>query len=248
MTVRVGAPILPVAWGVDPREEHPVWRWYYAGEAANPFAPPVEVADTIRLGEEIPLARFRLLANGPVSEPDLTLRRNAQGLVRPHIASGRLEQGSMGISGSFWRWTATIDTAGGFNTATPSYFVCLADHPLSPTAGFGALLNADQRQSLLQRALGPFVSVQNPTWTSLTLDVRMALPNMPEFQQAPSATMRSIGLTLPVAVNWLGLEPVGGCPPTPLPLALYLYQPLPFLTTRSDNVLLNLSDLNLFER
>ena len=167
---------------------------------------PLGFADDVRLGEEIPLARVRVTDQGEFDELDLTVRRVARGLVRPHILGGQVRQGSLAIQGSPWHWTAWIDTSsGGFLTDTPFYFVNLVEHPwLSPNSGFAMTiaLTPDFQQHLL----GPFISVQSPSRTSFTLDVRMAAVDGSAYESMPAQAQGLIGLKLPVAVNWVGIE------------------------------------------
>lgn len=197
------------------------WRWSYAGDAPTPFITPVGFADDVRLGEEIPLARVRVMRQGEFAELDLSVRRVARGLVRPHISGGQVRRGSVAIQGSPWHWTVWINTSsGGFNTETPIYFASLVDHPwLSHNSDFAAItselpLDDDHKRQLF----GPFITIKAPSRAGFILDVRMATININIniniFESMPGATHRSVGLTLPVAVNWLGIEPVTGCQPS----------------------------------
>jgi hypothetical protein len=189
-------------------------RWSYAGDAPTPLVKPAGFADDVRLGEEIPLARVRVTNQREVAEIDFTVRRVARGLVRPHISQGQARQGEAVIQGSPWHWTAWINTSsGGFNTGSPMYFVDLADHPwLSANSGFASITNALPLEHQRQ-LLGPFITIKEPSRTGFVLDVRMAAVNIDIFKSMPTATHRSVGFTLPVAVNWLGIEPIGGCQP-----------------------------------
>lgn len=194
--------------------ERIAWRWSYSGEALASDEKPVCFADDVRLGEEIPLVRVRVTKLGEIADLDYTVRRVAQGLSRPHIAGGTVGQGKVTIQGSPWHWTARIDTSsGGFNTWNPHYLVSLGDHPwLSPSSGFAFLTNQlsfEHKRSLL----GPFITIQTPFRTGFTLDVRMATSNSDAFDSFPAATHQSVDLNLPVAVNWLGVEPMSGCQP-----------------------------------
>ena len=196
-----------------PRERI-TWRWSYNGEALTPFLKPVGFADDVKLGEDIPLVRVRVTNVGEFADLDHTVRRVARGLLRPHVSGGTVHQGSLSIQGSPWHWTAKIDTSpGGFNTGSPHYFVSLGDHPwLGSSSGFASVaskLSVEQKRQLL----GPFITIQAPSRIGFTLDVRMAAVNSDAFSSMPAATHRSVGLDLPVAVNWLGLEPMGGCQP-----------------------------------
>lgn len=198
--------------GVVP--ERPSWRWSYAGDAPTPFIKAPGFADDVRLGEEIPLARVRITDKGTWTDLDLAVRRVARSLTRPHIATGQVKAGSIAIQGSPLHWTARIDTASaGFNTFTPFYFVTLSEHPLlGTTSGFASLaapLTEKQRGQLL----GPFIKIGTPSSTAFILDVRTATVSQALFEALPIALQRNAGFQLPVAVNWLGIEPNGGCAP-----------------------------------
>jgi hypothetical protein len=195
--------------GLSRIQEQPVFRWSYAGNGPEPIAPGF--ADDVRLGEEIPIARVEVLSSGAFGELDLAVRRVARGLVRPHVAEGRVEQGSVGIDGSLLHWTARIDTlSGGFTTLSPFYFVSLGDHPwLAPNSGFSDTANTltpEQRG----RLLGPFTSIVAPFKTGFTLEVRAAT-SVDIVDTLRGAAQQ--GLRLPVDVNWLGIERNAGCRP-----------------------------------
>ena len=208
--------------GMQPLEERPLWRWSFAGDATNPYAPPLTLAADVRVGEEIPLARFRMTAKRALSDPDFRVRRNTQGLVRPHIAADQIRQGSLPIQGSPWAWSVTVDTSAAGFSRTPFYLASLADHPLlNPQSGFAELLKKVSRDQL-GRVLGPFVSIRSPHSRGFSLQVRQAMPNRREFTSMPLELMREARLTLPVAVSWTGIEPVAGCPP-PLNLVSLRY-------------------------
>jgi hypothetical protein len=204
-------------------EERPELRWAFAGDAGGD-APPL--AASARLGEDVPIARFLVSAGGGLSEPDLSLRRNAKGLVRPHIAAGRVPQGGVEIAGSPLCWSVDIDTSeGGFDTPAPFYFVSLADHPLGDGSGFAPLLGPQLTLGLTQ-LFGPFVSIDQAWTQGFRLTVRSAALSAKDAEQLPPGFFRALRLKLPVAVDWVGLEPVGGCPPA---FVLPLFTALPQL-------------------
>jgi hypothetical protein len=193
--------------------ERPDWRWYFAGEdTGGATVPP---ARELRPGEDVPLARFRLSAGGSVTGPDFSLRQTAHGLVRPHIAAARVPAGGVGLDAGAIAaaWQITIDTsAGGFST-DPFYVVSLADHPLAPGSLFAALFATDAaRTAALRRLLGPFVAIVGSNANTLRVEVRLAAS---EGEAIPAELARATGLVLPVPVDWLGFEPVTGCPPDP---------------------------------
>ncbi len=191
------------------REERPIWRWVEAGGAVGD-GPPLSPA--VRLGIEVPIARVRIDAGG-VSAPDFSLRRHAHGLVRPHVFGGRLLQGSVEVSGSPWCWRVKIDTSrAGFSTARPFYFASLAAHPLAPGSELVARLGMDPAP-FLRHVRGPFLAVQAPRTRDFHLEVRMGVTSAFLFRLLSDAAGLRQPLRLPVAIDWVGLEPVGGCPP-----------------------------------
>ena len=207
----------------NPLEDQPIWRWSFAGEVVPNQSPP-PLADDVRKGEEIPVTRVQISSQG-VSGPDLSLRRQTQGLVRPYIASGSIAQGSIAVQGSLLNWSVVVST-GGFirgegETGGVFYFANLMDHPLSRTSGFTPPLRAalgDAEFTNLQKTcLGPFLSIEEPNPYAFTLRVRMARATTPEnLQNQTKLLLPPSGGTLPVPVNWMGLELVEGCPPPPL--------------------------------
>ena len=192
--------------------ERPEWRWSFAGDALYGTTAPF--ADDVRLGLDIPVVRFRVANNGRVGDPDLSTRRTARRLTRPHVAGGRVLGGSIPIVGSVWHWSATIDTStGGFSSARPRYMASLCGHPLLSPTQFSALAALDK--ALKAKALlGPLVSLRNESTRSFTIDVRLATNTSAHFQSAPAAWLAEVGKTLPVDVTWTGFEDVSGCSPS----------------------------------
>jgi hypothetical protein len=203
-------------------EERPVWRWVAAGPVAtDEDASPPPFGPEVRLGVDVPLARFQLRPDGTLGQPDLALRRNAQGIVRPHIAAGRVPQGSLVLEGSPFAWSVSISTASGGFTGSPAYLVSLADHPFGESSGFALLAETgswSQMSHDLQRGLaGPFVSVRDPWSGGFGLEVRSAIPSPDHpgiaIHPEAAALSASFGWRLPVPVDWVGVEWVGGCQP-----------------------------------
>lgn len=199
--------------GVPPGEERPRWRWCYAGPAAGAKAVQ-PLSPEVRLGEDIPLVRVRLTDEPGFDEAlDFSLRRAAQGLVRPHVAGGS-PQRNLALDTSRFAFTTTIDTsAAGFNQ-TPFYFARVS---------IPALLQLAQSGESLPSFLGPFVTVRSPQRTSFSLDVRIAQTS--SVLRAAATTVP----TVPAQVTWIGVEPTGGCPPSlTLFAAFFLFQPIEF--------------------
>jgi len=197
-----------------PNEERPEWHWHFAGAADDLKAPVPPLAGDIRLGVDIPIARFRIRIGGQVDAPDLSVRRYAQGLLRPHLFSAQLAAGSGSIQGSPLNWSLAVDASAGGFSQVPYYFATLADHPLGATSGFASLF-ADKAyySELMAQVLGPFVSIQSPGRSRFTLEVHMALPTEAARSQWQSKQAPFGGGPIPVPVQWLGIEPTSGCPP-----------------------------------
>ncbi|MBP8001026.1 MAG: hypothetical protein KA314_02930 [Chloroflexi bacterium] len=218
--------------GVNPGEERPLWRWRFAGDAVG-FTPTSTTAppEPLRLGEEIPLARFVIQPTEPrIGPPDFTERRNAQGLVRPHIADGQVQQPLLPHpDGNELSFTMTINTsAGGFNQ-TPFYFARITVPILLDLAQQGG-----QTAELLRRLLGPFVTIRTASRQSFILDIRFALSQprggvvLRRENFALLALLRRVAGredVLSALVNWVGVEPTGGCPPPPLAFPYFLFLP-----------------------
>lgn len=197
------------------------WRWCYAGEAPEGAPSPASVAPDVRLGEEIPLVRCRVTDQRTFDDLlDFSVRRKAQGLVRPHIY-GRRETVSLSINVARLVFSATIQTApGGFN-GTPFYFARVV---------IPSLLDAANVPSEL-RFVGPFVSIRDPSRTSFAVDLRIGVSRAGPViffggSTGLSAMSAAENRGLDAIVDWVGIEPNGGCPPPPrLNLGFFLYRP-----------------------
>lgn len=209
--------------GISAREERPFWRWCFAGDVVDPELPPADVSAEVRLGEEVPLARFVILSGSRVmGQPDLSIRRNAQGLVRPHMASGSTYVGfNTEFESNLLLISTWIDTSGGGFNQTPAYFANIEMHPI--------LL------PLLAAAfIGPFVSIRSPGRSGFYLDVRVALsPRDVGFTNISGETHRTVNRSAnrkndfgQVKVNWFGIESNEGCPPEPTFLSFFWYTPI----------------------
>ena len=193
----------------------------------------------VRLGEQVPLARFKLAAlpDGGrvklVGKPDLSIRRNAQGLVYPHIAGGHVE-GTLQHDLEQRALFLWVDTSDGGFSQTPLYFANLATHPLLAGTDQDAL-DADGL-AVLQHFLGPFLAIRAPSRDGFTLDVRFALLPSGEMlgstgwanivaimeSMVPISAKSAKPTELRASVQWLGIESIGGCPP-PLRLVQLVY-------------------------
>lgn len=182
--------------------ERPRWRWCYVAPVVEGIQPPTSA--TVHMGRDVPLVRCRITREGIDQDLDFSVRRQAQGAVRPHVAGGQLGR-IMNFDSTLAAFTTTIDTsAGGFNQ-TPFYFA---------QATLPGLLTTTGREQGLRFA-GPFVSIRAPGRTSFQVDLRIvALRNDEPSFTAPSVTVSiSDQPRLPAIITWTGIEPNGGCPP-----------------------------------
>lgn len=123
----------------------------------------------------------------------------------------------------------TINTsAGGFNQ-TPFYFARITVPILLDLAQQGG-----QTAELLRRLLGPFVTIRTASRQSFILDIRFALSQprggvvLRRENFALLALLRRVAGredVLSALVNWVGVEPTGGCPPPPLAFPYFLFLP-----------------------
>lgn len=230
-TIGVETAVHCVGNGISAREERPFWRWCFAGDVDESELPPADVSAEVRLGEEVPLARFAIRATERtggriVGAPDLTIRRNAQGLVRPHIASGSAYvEFKDGFESDLVLISTWIDaSSGGFNQ-TPAYFANIE-------------LPAELLPLFAAAVIGPFVSIRAPNRSGFYLDVRAALSPRDGFIPIAGATHRTANITTDrkndigqVKVNWFGMEANEGCPPEPTFLYFFWYTPIFLLGT-----------------
>ncbi len=104
--------------GLDPRAERPVFAW--------------RTLETLNLGPDVPLARISAQLGALMAAPDLTVRKNATRLLRPHIGFGSVPAEASPGSSIFGE--IRVDTTdAGFST-TPQYFARLTP-PATTTAG-----------------------------------------------------------------------------------------------------------------
>jgi hypothetical protein len=250
-TLNVGTPVLPVtgdanAWwfdlvisyrqtierpggeigcvsGPNPGEDRPSWRWCYAGEAPDGAEPPISVSSEAKLGEDVPLVRCRVTPKGFDETLDFTVRRQAQGMVRPHVAGAQV-QSQMSFDPTRVAFTASINTsAAGFNQ-TPLYVARVV---------IPALLTLAAGRETPFSLLGPFVSLRAPTRTGFQLDVRVATNATAVVGRIAFMAAATTTPHLPVQVTWAGVEANGGCTPTLEFLSgLFLFQPIDFFGAR----------------
>jgi hypothetical protein len=206
-------------------EERPTWRWVFEGAAGAGAPVP---ADAVRNGLDLPVARVRVNGLRRVAELDHSVRRIARGQAAPYTAGGRAPANSTYVIGNALHWTVKIDTsAAGFITV-PHYLASLADHPFGPASPLASVAGVDVALQL-GRLLGPFVSVEDPTRQDFTLRVVFAIPGAPSpptsFSASDKKVINALAPTLgmlPMAVDWVGVEPVPGKLPQASSNQLYL--------------------------
>ena len=173
-------------------------RWERAGAEGLGNRLPL-LAPGVRLGSEIPLGRFVRAPGGTMQGPDPSVTRRVRPLLRPHVGSGRTTAQLAQCQGLVC--TLTVDTTEGGFSGTPLYFVTFAeDDPIVSVT-----------DDLL---IGPFVSVAAPGRDRFTLQMVFALRPSPITDTSAIEAKIKAGLGV-ARVEWLGLEPFGGCPPSP---------------------------------
>jgi hypothetical protein len=208
--------------GIGLGEEQPVWRWCYAGPATDVTKSPFNVSPEARLGEDVPLARVLVTAK-PAFEDALnfTVRREAQGLVRPHIAGGQVQR-QLVFDQTQRAFTTTINTtSAGFNQ-TPFYFARVTIPALLQLAESGG--GTSTRFSFL----GPFVTIRSPGRTSFRVDIRIGVAPI-GITLADTGFSATTNPQAGAQITWCAIEPNGGCQPSlELLSALFLFPPLKF--------------------
>jgi hypothetical protein len=185
-------------------EERPVFRWSFAAPV-RPLAPKPSLAEDVRRGEELPLARFLLAQGRLAGAADLGLRPAVQRLANPRLGSGHVERGALPIAGPPAAWSVRVDTRAAQFTRTPFYQVTLDRHPLAQDSAFAAVV----AQAMLASLHGPFLSLEQASTTGFTLRVRIATNGA-----LPAALQKRVSATLPVGLDWVGVEPPTRCPPS----------------------------------
>lgn len=187
-------------------------RWEFAGPV-GPGALDPPLAAGIRLGDDVPLARFFRFPPGVLGLPDLSVRRIARGLSRPHVAFGVAGAGELVWQPQSYRLVATVDTSEHGFTSVPRYFVSLAASP-----------------ALGGNVLGAFLRLEVSSTTSFRVGLTFAVrPGNPP-------TLASLlSRTGDVRVTWVGVEMARGCPPSLaggqiITLAGVAIDPAPWLT------------------
>jgi hypothetical protein len=186
-----GAPCerLAACAGALVRERGIALRWEMAGPVAAGDPP---LAASIRLGDDVPLARVVRRADGTLAGPDYARRRIARGLGRPHVASGVLAPGALAWREDAHRVVATVDASDRGFTTTPRIFVSIT----APATWSASLV-------------GPFVAVERASAASF--DVALSAAARGAGVLSPRV-LRDVAGSLTLA--WTGVEMARGCPPS----------------------------------
>lgn len=169
-----------------PGREEPLFVWRRQGE--------------VRLGLEAPLLAAQPTSKG-LTALDLSVRRYARALVRPHIAAGATEATQSWepweeLGGEFRLGVQTrVDTSDAGFVGRPTYLATLRAAPK-----IFALIG----QNLL------FTSVANPAADGFIF--RVAQGRRADIEFAPPVID-----TAALRVDWIGVEPVSGCVPLAQP-------------------------------
>ncbi len=188
-------------------------RWEFAGQVGSGALEP-PLAAGVRIGEDVPLARFFRFADGLLGRPDYAIRRIARGLTRPHVAFGVTGSGALTWQVQGHRLVATVDTSEHGFTTIPRYFVSLAKSPLISGSVVGAFLQLE---------------VASATW----FKVGLAFAARPQNAPTAAALLASSNAA---SVMWVGVETARGCPPSLVggqitTIAGAVIDPAPWLTS-----------------
>ena len=162
-------------------------RWEATGK--GPGSP--DLGPGVRVGLDVPLARFTRFSPGLVLGPDYSVRKTARAQARPYIGFGVTAPGELSWSTGSSMLRASVDTSAAGFSATPYYVAQLVDPPaLSPGL------------------VGPFVSL---AWFAPErFVIRLAAAATPA--QPLAAVLASLSQAAStIRVAWIGVEPQVGC-------------------------------------
>jgi hypothetical protein len=179
--------------------EQAEFRWHRPASPADPSDRP-PLAPTVRLGEEVPIARFlrgfveTKSGSRTVHLVDYSTKRSVRALRRPKIVHGQVTQTAQ-YDNSINAWRLDIDTVDAGFTFRPHYFVQMLNHPLRDAMGN----NAEELASL-RSIVGPFVSVIFGHEHKLGIAVRFGID--------PSLVNQIVTRygQLSFDVSWVGIE------------------------------------------
>ncbi len=193
-----GQEFVPYADNARPGREQPMFNWRRAGET--------------RLGFEVPLIGVHLV-KGALNEQSLDyhVRRYAQPLARPHIASGVTPREqpwqSWNQADSSLGFQTKVDTSNAGFVGTPYYVATLR-------LKLDDIIREDP--SFLATFPGFFfTSVNEQTPTKFNFQVGVALHFGAGVTDRNAYVVRLQTLLYVCRVSWFGIEAVGGCPPPP---------------------------------
>jgi hypothetical protein len=151
---------------------------------------PVDApAPGLQVGEAVPVARVRAGA-GAVAELSFASRRAARPAAASRVAAGSVAL-ELRVQEALFS-THAIDTSAGGFAATPSYFASLS------------VAESSQAGPLHQNWLdGPMLSISDRSRDGFTLTVRFGTWDSDYFDESEP----------PVALDWIGVEPIHGCWP-----------------------------------
>jgi hypothetical protein len=163
---------------LDPRDEKPLFNW--------------RTPDTLNPGTDVPLASVHVQNGALTLPPDLSVRRYASRMIRPHIGFGTLDYVSTGRSPLD---VIPVDTSDAGFMNTPEYFVRI-DAPGALDIFVQFLANSAYMEAATPKG---FLYVV----TGLS----------------PAATFAPI--QIPIVITWIGVEPVEGCEPVANPILVF---------------------------
>ena len=164
--------------------EAPVVRW--------------RMPDEVRAGLEVPLVALRRTA-GAAPTLDRTVRKRAQKVIRPRIATGRVQRASVPVHGTYGSWTMAVSTAaGGLSSPSPVYFVTLDQHPWGDLANFGDT-EPPPLELRLAQWVGPFIAVEGTGPTGFAVRVSGDLGDWHQGNYPEPGTN-------PVGLSWVGID------------------------------------------
>ena len=158
------------------------------------------LGDDVRLGDDIPIARFVRQPDGTLVGPDGSERRVVRGFVRPHVAFGQTRAGELTWSdGQADIWVHIDTSEAGFST-TPVYIATIAGVTTSAAL------------------VGPWLHVEHATASGFIARlVGAAVPPQPGPLQR--GFIRAAARTATIA--WTGIESSHACSTRLLSIALF---------------------------
>jgi hypothetical protein len=158
--------------GLDPRNERPVFGW--------------RTLETLQIGPDVPLAKVTVQKGALIEPPDLSVRRNASRLIRPHIGFGDMEAVPNRIN---LFAEIQVDTSDAGFAKVPQYFARVSGVSEKIPGELFAFANT-------------FAYIDRTTPSSFFYNVFF-----PFF--ATGVVVENVKMRL----NWLGVEAVTGCEP-----------------------------------